>query len=199
MRKVWAAVGARNQNAGLFLARPSNWTSTKMGEADETGWASVEVQAVNRFKNYFAGQSEYLAAYGNFAYNVRGNSGAVIVDTGGGGNSWASVPTYGNMAAGTYKDQISGNTFTVGSDGWLYGQMGQSGIAVIYNCGPGASVTPGTKAYRTDTLTLTLNISDADHGRYSFDGYNYTDFSNGTQITIGADKRCRRFKPYYRR
>jgi len=185
MRKVWAACATKNQTPGLFLARPSNWTSTKVGDADETGWASVEVKAVNQFKNYFAGQSEYSANYQNFAYMMRGNSGAVIVDTGSGSGSYASVPTNGVLADGTYKDQISGNTFTV-SNGWLYGWMGQSGISVIYNKGPEVSVWPATKAYRTDSIEVTLYYENAGKGFYSTDGWNYTQFNYGDKITLGA-------------
>lgn len=186
MRKVWAACGTKNQTPALFLARPNDWTSTKIGDADETGWTSVEVKAVNQFKNYFAGQSEYSANYDNFAYMMRGNSGCVIVDTGSGSNSWASVPTNGVLADGTYKDQISGNTFTV-SGGWLYGQMGQSGISVIYNAGPQVSVWPATKAYRTDSIEVTLYYENAGKGFYSTDGWNYTQFNYGDKITLGAN------------
>ena len=185
MNRTWAMVGSRNEMSALYLARPYDISTSMLGDADHTGWSSTEVRAINQFKNRFAGQSEYLASYNNFAYNIRGNSGVVIVNVNGGSAS-VSVPSI-KMNAGTYTDAITGNTFTVSSDGWISGQMGDTGIAVVYNKGPQASVTKSSCSYRTDTLTLTLNYENADYGRYSFDDYTYYTFTNGKQITIGKD------------
>lgn len=91
------------------------------------------------------------------------------------------------MAAGTYKDQITGNTFTV-SNGKITGKIGSTGVAVVYNAveGPSASITPGSTTYKTDTLSLTLNYSNATSGQYSINGGTYKSFTNGAKITIGS-------------
>lgn len=129
LKKTWALVGSRAEVCGLYLARPSSG-STKLGEADTTAWADKEVKAINQFKNAFVGQSEYFASSGSIAYIERGTSGVALVNVSGGSSS-VSV-TANKMANGTYKDQISGNTFTV-SNGKISGNIGSTGIAVVYN------------------------------------------------------------------
>ena len=99
----------------------------------------------------------------------------------------ASVTAH-KMAAGTYTDQVTGNTFTV-ANGKISGNIGSTGVAVVYNpkpAGPSASVTPGSKTYKTNTLTLTLNYKNATSGQYSINGGSYTSFTDGKTITIGS-------------
>ena len=185
LKKTWALVGSRAQACGMYLARPSSY-SNQIGTASVTAWGDVEVKAVNQFKNYFVGKTEYLSSEGSIAYNERGTEGVVLVNCGG---SSASVNvTAHKMAAGTYTDQITGNTFTV-SNGKISGNIGNTGVAVVYNAkpaGPSASVTPGSQSYKTDTLTLTLNYKNATSGQYSIDGGSYTSFTDGKTITIGS-------------
>lgn len=185
LKKSWAMVGSRAQSCAMYLARPKNY-SDRIGTASVTAWGDVEVKAVNQFKNYFVGKTEYLSSEGSIAYNERGTEGVVLVNCGG---SSASVSvTAHKMAAGTYTDQITGNTFTV-SNGKISGNIGSTGVAVVYNAkpaGPSASVTPGSQSYKTDTLTLTLNYKNATSGQYSIDGGSYTSFTDGKTITIGS-------------
>ena len=123
--KTWAITGSRNDITTLFFARPAN----KVGVDGDTTWKSKEIAEINKFKNYFNGQSEYLSASGKTAYNERGTSGVCIAKLDGAGT--VSLPTH-TMAAGTYKDQITGNTFTV-ANGTISGTVGSSGVAVVYN------------------------------------------------------------------
>lgn len=185
LKKTWALVGSRAQACGMYLARPSSY-SNQIGTASVTAWGDVEVKAVNQFKNYFVGKTEYLSREGSIAYNERGTEGVVLVNCGG---SSASVSvTAHKIAAGTYTDQITGNTFTV-SNGKISGNIGSTGVAVVYNAkpaGPSASVNPGSQSYKTDTLTLTLNYKNATSGQYSIDGGSYTSFTDGKTITIGS-------------
>lgn len=185
LKKSWAMVGSRAQSCAMYLARPKNY-SDQIGTASVTAWGDVEVKAVNQFKNYFVGKTEYLSSEGSIAYNERGTEGVVLVNCGG---SSASVSvTAHKMASGTYTDQITGNTFTV-SNGKISGNIGNTGVAVVYNAkpaGPSASVTPGSQSYKTDTLTLTLNYKNATSGQYSIDGGSYTSFTDGKTITIGS-------------
>lgn len=180
--KAWAIVGARANATSLFFARPA----TNMGSAStNTTWKSKAVAEVNKFKNYFAGESEYVASSGSVAYVERGTKGVVISNLNGSGS--VSLQAH-KMADGTYTDQVSGGTFKV-SGGTITGNVGSSGVAVVYNATttPSATITPGTSTYKTNTLTLTLNYTNATSGEYSIDGGTYTKFTNGQTITIGAN------------
>ncbi len=190
LKKTWAMVGSRANACSMYLARP-NSTSDTLGTASVTAWADKEVQAINKFKNYFAGQTEYLSTSGSIAYNERGTEGVVLVNVGG---SSQQVSVKANkMKDGTYKDQVSGNTFTV-SGGTISGQIGNTGIAVVYNAVPqaGISATPGTAGstykYKTDTLTVTLNATNVSNAKYSIDGGAATAYTDGTKITLGSGK-----------
>lgn len=124
--KAWAITGARADSTSLYLARPNS----VMGKAStDTGWKSTAVTEVNKFKNFFMGQSEALSYLDKTAYIERGTSGVCISKLDGAGE--VSLPVQ-NMAAGTYTDQITGNTFTV-ADGTLSGTVGSTGVAVVYD------------------------------------------------------------------
>ena len=124
--KAWAIVGSRANATSLFFARPSK----TMGSAStDLSWKSSAVAEVNKFKNYFNGQGEYLSSSGNVAYNERGNSGVVISKLDGAGSVSLTAHT---MANGTYTDRLTGNTFTV-SGGKIKGNVGSTGVAVVYN------------------------------------------------------------------
>ncbi len=141
INKTWAIVGARNEVCGMYLARPENINTTLMGAADHTSWTLPAVKAINNFKNHFVGQSEYLSSYGNLACIERGNSGMIIVNTGGTFYNDMSAPVH-TMAAGTYKDAITGNTFTV-SNGYISGDIGDTGVAVVYDVDNSGTFTKG--------------------------------------------------------
>lgn len=181
--KAWAMVGSRADASSLFFARPA----ANMGDAStDTTWKSKAVAEVNKFKNYFDGESEYLSSSGSVAYNERGTSGVVIAKLDGAGSVNISAK---RMKDGTYTDQVTGNEFKV-SNGNISGTVGSTGVAVVYNAvtpGPSVSAVPGTSSYKTDTLTITLNYKNgATSGWYSIDGSDYKSFTNGEKITIGA-------------
>ncbi|MBR3971499.1 MAG: InlB B-repeat-containing protein [Ruminococcus sp.] len=153
INKTWAMVGSKDKVCGMYLARPEDMDTTMMGDADMTSWSYPEVRAVNRFKNAFIGQSEYLSSYNKLACIERGTSGMIIVNTGGSYYNGIKVPVH-KMASGTYTDAITGNTFTV-SGGYIKGDIGDTGIAVVYN---EDSVGAFTKGAVTDVaLAGTLN------------------------------------------
>ena len=131
INKTWALVASRADAMSLYLARMEGFTPPYgLGVAYDIGWHEASVAAVNKFHNTFVGQSEYLASSGSIAYVERGTSGVVLVNVGGNGAS-VNVPA-NTIKNGTYKDQISGNTFTV-SGGKIKGTIGSTGIAVVYN------------------------------------------------------------------
>ena len=148
INKAWALIAARADAMGLYLARPASM-SQHLGVASVTGWAYPEVAAVNQFHNAFVGQSEYVANENGIAYVERGNAGVVLVNCKG---NEASVSVTANaMADGTYTDVISGSTFTV-SGGKISGQIGSTGIAVVYTADACAHTTHGTDGFCTACL-----------------------------------------------
>ncbi len=162
INKTWAVIASRSDVCGLYLARPYNPDTTLMGSADKTAWASPAVKAVNQFKNHFVGQSEYLSSYYNLACVERGNSGIVIVNTGGSYYNGMGAPVH-RMADGTYKDSITGNIFTV-SGGWISGDIGDTGIAVVYKEADKGTFTAGNP---TDfALVGTFNDWDASANKF---------------------------------
>ena len=134
--KIWALVAGRAGISSVYLARPSDNTNTndlyniKIGEARKTSWSNATTKAINQFHNYFIGQSEYCSNSGGTAYIERGTTGAMIVNL---GNTTAKNVTLTNhkLTAGTYKDAISGNTFTV-TKSQIKGSVGATGVAVLY-------------------------------------------------------------------
>lgn len=187
INKTWALVAARNGAMGLYFARPYS-TSSMLGAADKTGWANQEVAAVNKFHNAFTGQKEYLASSGSIAYCERGNSGVVLVNCSG-TSQWVEVKA-NLMASGTYKDQITGNIFTV-ENGKIKGQIGNTGIAVVYNISeiqePEATISPAGKNFSSDTLEVTVGMKNADSATYKVGNASAHSFTGTKVITIGAD------------
>ena len=183
MDKTWALVGTRNQACGMYMARPNNWGSAMMGQADVTNWANETVKAINQFKNAMIGQTEYLSAENGIAYNERGTKGVVLVNCG--GNSSVSVTAH-KMAAGTYTDVITGNTFTV-ANGKISGNIGSSGVAVVYNAkkGPQNTISKEGGSFKAETLPLTLGLKDATSGTYQIDNGTVETYTGTKTITIG--------------
>ena len=181
IKQAWAMVGSRNGATALFFARPA----AKMGDAStDTTWKDKSVAEVNKFHNYFIGQSEYLASSGSVAYNERGTTGVVISKLNGGG----SVSLKANrMASGTYTDQITGNIFTV-ANGTISGTVGSDGIAVVYNAvtEPKNTISKQGGNFKTETLTLTLGLTNATSGTYQIDNGQIITYTDTAQITIGA-------------
>ncbi len=137
--KTWAMINSRADATSLFFVRPGVMendvlTNAEMGSAGtDTTWKSTPVVESNKFKNLFAGQSEYLSYNSSYkaAYNERGTKGMVIVKTNGGGSVSLTVH---RLADGTYRDHVSGADFTV-TNGVITGNINSSGVAVIYNEG----------------------------------------------------------------
>ena len=135
--KIWALCAGRATVTTVYFARPDDGTNTNacyniaLGKAKKTAWSNATTKAINQFHNYFIGQSEYCTANENgWAYIERGNSGAIIVHLGGSTSGNVSVTNH-KLANGTYKDAITGNTFTV-SGGRISGSVGSTGVACIY-------------------------------------------------------------------
>ncbi len=153
--KAWAIVGARADSTALYFARPNEI----MGKASsDNTWKSTEVAEVNKFKNRYDGMSEYMHSdyNGKVAWVERGGNGVVISKLDGAGSVYLYVC---QMQDGNYKDQVTGNTFTV-ANGMITGTVGEKGVAVIYNTNEDAvNATPSTQSdyIRTSPLYLIPN------------------------------------------
>ncbi|MGN0537991.1 MAG: alpha-amylase family glycosyl hydrolase [Acutalibacteraceae bacterium] len=219
INQTWAIVGARKDATALYFARPyyskdilandtnkarqddatilKNVDYTQMGDVGSLTWASPSVVAVNRFHNFFVGQSEKLGNSGSVAYIVRGNTGIVLSKLDGPGDVSISV----GMKDGTYKDQVSGNTFTV-SGGVISGTIGSSdGIAVVYNptvdYGPvnpeqptvlkiSASTPNDATTFTEDTIDVTMTVENAVSATYTTTEGDSGSFTGSKTITVGS-------------
>ena len=177
---AWAAIGARADAPALFFVRPKHEKLDSPGfimydelmgapGAADT-WKNPSVVAVNHFKNAFAGQTESVSASGANLFVQRGNSGMVIVNL---NASSTTINQSCSMTNGTYVDQVTGNKFTV-SGGKISGNVGASGVAVVYNktatnSAPTISLkldnvvqTPETLArYTAATADIAVDVKDA--------------------------------------
>ena len=184
---AWCAVAARYPVA-LYFSRPqSQWVSGGLG-VHSNAYKDKRIVEMNFFHNHFAGENEYASNYENMLVVERGTSGVAIVNY---NRTEATVNIQMNrMADGTYKDQISGNTFTV-SGGYLKGTLGSQGVAAIYNKTDNktpkatASEADGTKF--TDSLDVTISLSNATSGTYKIDNGSATTFTSSKTIKVGAD------------
>ena len=211
INRAWAIVASRKDSTGLYFARPfysyerlnddqngydarkdpiqlaKEIRQTQMGEVGTLTWMDTCVAEVNRFRNHFVGQSESLGNSGDsLFYNVRGNSGVVIVSTKGAGD--VSVSLGGKMKDGTYTDQVSGNTFTV-SGGTIKGTIGNGdGIAVVYNTTsvPRSTIEAPRENFAAESIDITVGLDNATKGTYSINGGAAVTYTKDTTFTIGA-------------
>lgn len=184
--RAWAMIGSRANASALFFARPA----ANMGDASsDTTWKSTAVAEINKFKNYFNGESEYLSSEGDVAYNERGTTGVVISKMNGSGQ--VNLTAH-KMQNGTYKDAVSGASFTV-SGGKISGNVGSTGVAVVYSAtpaGPSVSITNNGSNNGGDffgTTTITLNASNTKSQTYTLGSGSAVSYTSGQSLTIGAN------------
>ena len=195
----WAIVGSRAEAPALFYIRPKHEALDSDGfikyddlmgaPGSATTWKDPTVVAVNKFKNAFAGQNETDYASGTNFFVQRGTTGMVIVNLNG---SSTSITQSCSMANGSYKDQVSGNTFQV-SGGKITGNVGSTGVAVIYNATAansapsikleldGTEITPEVLSrYTAATATIKVTLSDATSGTVKVSNLDAVAVSGGT-------------------
>lgn len=159
INKGWALNASRAGATALYFARPG---SASLGNMGTTNWKDPAVVAVNKFHNAFVGNLEYMSSSGSIAMNERyltsnaNKSGAVLVNANGTSSSVSMAVN--KIPNGSYKDQISGSTFTV-TNGTLSGQIGSTGIAVLRNVNFNDPTTGQTTTGQTTTPPSgTINI-----------------------------------------
>ncbi|MDE6717718.1 MAG: chitobiase/beta-hexosaminidase C-terminal domain-containing protein, partial [Muribaculaceae bacterium] len=132
----YAIVACRNNEAALYLSRPSakGFNEIKIGAKGSTAFKNKQVAEVNKFRNAMVGRLDYFSGGNGVASVTRKDGGAVIVINGSGSRQVSVANGGGYCPAGTYTDRVHGGTFTVTAT-TITGTVGQSGIAVIYNDG----------------------------------------------------------------
>ncbi len=196
----WAMITARAKGTPLFFSRPVGGgkgvrfpEQTKIGDAGSNLYKDPTIVAVNKFHNAMVGQSEYIRNPNgdtSVAMIERGTQGAVIANL---SDSEKSLNTETKLANGTYKDQISGKTYTV-SNGRLSGSIARRSVLVLtkgesFDNLASLSVQgyqAGSHTFLTDTLNLTLQTSNTSEATYSVNNGAPIKFENGKVITIGS-------------
>lgn len=185
--RAYAVAASRNQITALYFSRPSSKVKTNImaGVKGSTHFTSNEVAEVNRFHNAMIGQKDSYAKSNNCSVVTR-EQGAVIVK--GSGSGSVTVENAGNLTKpGTYTDQVSGNKFTVTSNE-IKGEIGSSGIAVIYNAKviPRNTISQTGGTFKTDSLSLDLGLKNATSGTYQINGGTIETYTGTKTISIGA-------------
>lgn len=155
MDRAYAIVAGQGKATSLYFSRPheTRKQSIKAGVKGSTHFTSKEVAAVNHLHNNCVGEKDYYVNGGSAAAVCR-ESGAVIVKGSGSGHVEISNGG-GTTAPGTYTDEVSGSTWTVTADK-ISGDVGQSGIAVIYkDSGNGGNQGGEVDATTTPAKTTT--------------------------------------------
>ncbi|MDE7426242.1 MAG: starch-binding protein [Muribaculaceae bacterium] len=167
--RAYAICACRKNETALYFSRPSATTrnTIKMGVKGSTHFTSKQVAEVNKFRNAMKGTAEYFSASNGVACVTRGGGGAVIV-VGAGGSRQVNVSNGGGLVpAGTYKDQVSGNTFTV-TNSTISGNVGSTGIAVVYNpdgvIDPIDPIDPDDPDDPTDGITVYYDNGATNYG-----------------------------------
>ncbi len=185
--KSYVIHASRKDATTLYFSRPNE--GTFMGQIGSYLWQSLEVSQINRFHNFFVGTNEYISIQNGFFINERYNEtleGFVIVDVDKSGS--VNDLTVTNIPDGVYKDQISGNDFTVLS-GEITGDMAENGIAVLYN-NPNVSLptvyvsNTGEQGSFTDTLTVTIYSHSAEEAYYSINGGEQVAFTGNVDVEL---------------
>ena len=184
INKTWALVAARAKTTALYYVRTTGWRTGNIGDVCTYSWEDPEVVAVNRFHNELSSENEYVSYEGNISYVERGTRGVVLVNASG-TNASVNVTAH-TMADGTYTDQVTGNTFTVSND-VLSGQIGNTGIAVVYNpeTGPTLKATAASRTF-ADTLDVTIKAREMTTAAYVTSEGDEGEFTGNQTITIGS-------------
>ncbi len=132
INRTYALLASRASSTALYFSRPTSTSANaiRLGQKGGLDFKNKEVAAVNHFHNAMIGQKDYYVSE-NGVMAVCREKGVVVVKASGSGNVTISNGG-GIVAPGTYKDEITGNTWTVTSSK-ITGTIGSTGIAVVYN------------------------------------------------------------------
>ncbi|MCM1518908.1 MAG: starch-binding protein [Pseudoflavonifractor sp.] len=183
--RAYACIATRNGATALYFIRPNSkgFNNIKTGKSSSTAYKSAAITAVNKLRNAAGSAADYCTSTGNAFSCTRQGIGAVVVMKGSGNISIANGGGY--CPAGSYKDLVSGGTFTVTASN-ISGNVGSSGIAVIIKDGvtptpnPTPDPTPGPTP--TGSMWILGNLSGA-AGWSTTPGTGVAMTQNGTTYT----------------
>ncbi len=193
IRLLWAILAARDKGTPLFYSRPQGGGNgvafpeqSKIGDVGDDLFYDRTIAEVNKFHNAMVGESENMRNYNGTSCLLieRGDRGVVIVNVG----NQQSMRSPTSLADGTYRDAITGNTFTV-SNGYLTGNINSKSVHVVYNAttSPRVSVSQMGGTFYGDELALTMTLKDATSGTYQIGNASAVSFTGTTTVTIGQD------------
>lgn len=188
--RAWALGACRQGETSVYFSRPSATTraTIKMGQKGSTHFTSKEIAAVNHFRNAMVGTAENFTASGGVACITRQGGGACII-VGAGGSRDVNVSNGGGyVPAGTYVDEVSGNTFTVTASN-ISGKVGSTGIAVIYGKvtrEASVSFNPAGGEF-SNTVTVTATANNATSAWYKIGNGQQVTINGTATFTLGAD------------
>lgn len=184
INRTYALLASRSGATALYLSRPTSTSSNsiRLGQKGGVDFKNKEVAAVNHFHNAMLGQKDYYVCE-NDVMAVCREKGVVVVKASGSGA--VSITNGGStVAPGTYKDEITGNIWTVTATK-ISGTIGSTGIAVVYN--PDGSIpdnpsgnTPGNN----DDSELTAYFDNANSNWSNV--YAYAWDNNGSGEILGT-------------
>lgn len=158
--RIYCFFGCREKEAALYFSRPSatERTKIKMGVKGSTAMLDNPViKAFNRFRVLMNGKAEkinFKSGLEGHALFARENGGFALVMPAPGEYDIALDNPDGAVPAGTYADEISGNTFTVTSS-TISGHVGPTGYAVVY-AGVASVESPAYDASQSEPVYYNL-------------------------------------------
>lgn len=129
--KAYALVASRKAARGLYFARPNWGSNLASGDTQNQNYKNKLISGVNKLKNDMGNNNETVGSSSSLAYVARhGNNGygATIVNVNGSGEATLSIS---NLVDGTYKDLISGNTYTMNNGSITVNISSEYGATVI--------------------------------------------------------------------
>lgn len=136
--RTYLFLACREKEAALYFSRPpkTGYSEIKMGtKGSVNGIENEAIKAVNNFRLNTVGVPEAMVAvYGADGYfvNARKNRAAFILLPKAEAKDLTAKNPEGYLPAGTYTDNLSGNTFTVTATE-IIGRVGDLGVAVLYD------------------------------------------------------------------
>ena len=191
INRTYALLASRSGASALYFSRPTSTSSNsiRLGQKGGVDFKNKEVAAVNHFHNAMVGQKDYYVSE-NGAMAVCREKGVVIVKASGSGA--VTISNGGStVAPGTYKDEITGNTWTVTAS-TISGTIGSTGIAVVYdyeNAGNDSGNTgddnTGNDSDDTNEGSWTVYFDDSNSNWSTVYAYSW-DNDNGSNTPLGA-------------
>lgn len=153
VNKAYMIQASRKDTATLYFARPTSMDVTICSINDNSGWKNTEIAAVNEFHTLFINKSESISNNNNCFVNVRGSSGAAIININ--ASSTQSVDVKG-LVDGTYVDLISKKEFTVSNQKVTVSFTGGACLLVAKSIAP---VEPEETTYSSNVVLKGHNSS----------------------------------------